>query len=149
MTHLLSLNEKSSIAADTATELDVDTRPFETASDETIAQRALSNEDPAALYAALLAGRAINVPVNGLESKNAISLHREVPDPLGIPLAREEAKKLSEGLCDACGRLGRSAVSRASVGNRTRRRVQQLHALRSCAIEAGQLGIVGFGKGLS
>ncbi|AHX16401.1 hypothetical protein CH75_16805 [Dyella jiangningensis] len=40
MTHLLYLNEKSSIAADTAIELDVDTRPFETASDDTISQQA-------------------------------------------------------------------------------------------------------------
>ncbi|WP_130617536.1 hypothetical protein [Dyella amyloliquefaciens] len=38
MTHLRSLKEKSSIAADTATELDIDTRPVETASRDTIAQ---------------------------------------------------------------------------------------------------------------
>jgi hypothetical protein len=40
MTRLSLLKEKSSIAADTAIELDADTRPFETASNETIAQAA-------------------------------------------------------------------------------------------------------------
>lgn len=40
MTYLSLQNEKSSIAADTAIELDADTRPFETASTDTIAEEA-------------------------------------------------------------------------------------------------------------